>query len=120
MTEVDTFRNFTTPQETAMGIMGYFITKSTVISFFSSDRCQLQEPEKIQKLQDKFVECLQYHLTKTVSNPGRRLSQIFDRMLAIRDLTHQNNQANKKFLSEWGFVMQDFPLWKEMLSFDEV
>lgn len=91
-----------------------------VILITYTDRCQLQEPEKIQKLQDKFVECLQYHLTKTVSNPGRRLSQIFDRMLAIRDLTHQNNQANKKFLSEWGFVMQDFPLWKEMLSFDEV
>ena len=90
------------------------------MTFAFVDRCELLEPEKVQNLQDKFVECLQYHLTKTVANPGRRLAQIFDRMLAIRDLTHLNKAVNEKFLSEWGFVMQDYPLWKEMLSFDEI
>lgn len=91
-----------------------------VILITFTDRCELLEAEKVQHLQDKFVECLQYHLTKTVANPGRRLAQIIDRMLAIRDLTHSNMAANKKFLTEWGFVMQDYPLWKEMLSFDEI
>ena len=88
--------------------------------YYYSDRCELLEAEKVQNLQDKFVECLLYHLKKTVANPGRRLAQIFDRMLAIRDLTYMNAMANKKFLTEWGFVMQDYPLWKEMLSFDEI
>lgn len=88
------------------------------ISFWLSDRCPLIDLTKIQTLQEKFVECLHYHLSKTHTNPGRRLYQLFDTLLAMRDVTYINILANKKFLSEWDFLMHDYPLWKEMLSYD--
>ncbi|KAL4225167.1 Estrogen receptor [Mactra antiquata] len=83
-----------------------------------TDRCTLIDVEKIQDLQEKYVECLQYYLSKTVIYPGRRLYQIFNLLLQLRDVSHINIATNKKFLKEWDFVMHDYPLWKEMLSFD--
>lgn len=89
-----------------------------MIALTYTDRCTLTDTERIQHLQVKYVECLQYHLTKTVVNPGQRLYQLFNLLLSLRDLTHLNIKANKKFLKEWDFVMHDYPLWKEMLSYD--
>ncbi|WAR01328.1 RORB-like protein [Mya arenaria] len=83
-----------------------------------TDRCPLVDAGKISALQEKFVECLQYQLSKTQTNPGRRMFRIFDHLLAMRDVTYLNIKANQKFLKEWDFVMHDYPLWREMLSYD--
>lgn len=91
-----------------------------VIVLTYTDRCNLLEREKIDSLQNKYVECLQYYLEKSSPEPGRRMSQLFDRLLAVRDLSHSNVHVNRKFLSEWSFLMTEYPLWKEMLSYDEV
>lgn len=97
----------------------FFNTVSSTIIFLSiTDRCPLTDVTKINTLQEKFVECLHYFLRKTHVSPGKRLSQIFDTILAMRDVVHINVAANKKFLAEWDFLMHDYPLWKEMLSYD--
>lgn len=83
-----------------------------------TDRCPLIDVPKVQSLQDKYLECLQYYLEKTSPNPSQRLYKIFDKLLAMRDLTYSNVSANKKFLKEWDFVMHDYPLWNEMLAYD--
>lgn len=89
-----------------------------LIALTYTDRCSLLDVQRIQNLQEKYLECLEYYLAKTVSNPGRRLSQIFIVLTALRDVAPINVAANKKFLKEWDFVMHDYPLWKEMLSYD--
>ncbi|XP_052214238.1 vitamin D3 receptor A-like isoform X2 [Dreissena polymorpha] len=83
-----------------------------------TDRCPLIESHKIATLQEKFLECLQYYISKTYKNPTRRLCQICDQLLSMRNVSHQNVLANKKFLTEWDFIMHDYPLWREMLSYD--
>ncbi|XP_060592284.1 vitamin D3 receptor-like [Ruditapes philippinarum] len=83
-----------------------------------TDRCTLSDPQRIQHLQEKYVECLQYYLNKNSPNPGQRLYKLFNLLLSLRDVTDLNIKANKKFLNEWDFVMHDYPLWKEMLSYD--
>ncbi|XP_045175151.2 vitamin D3 receptor A-like [Mercenaria mercenaria] len=89
-----------------------------LIALTYTDRCILSDPQRIQHLQEKYVECLQYYLSKTSQNPGQRIYQLFNLLLSLRDVTHLNVKANKKFLNEWDFVMHDYPLWKEMLSYD--
>lgn len=89
-----------------------------LIALTYTDRCTLLDVQRIQNLQEKYLDCLEYYLAKTVANPGKRLSQIVNILISLRDVSQINIAANKKFLSEWDFVMHDYPLWKEMLSYD--
>ncbi|XP_060553152.1 nuclear receptor subfamily 1 group D member 2-like [Ruditapes philippinarum] len=85
----------------------------------SADRCAVKDKGSVQSLQERFMECLRHYLTKTSTAPGRRLYKIFDSLLAVRSLNRMNITVNKQFLSQWEFIMQDFPLWKDMLSYDD-
>lgn len=85
-----------------------------------ADRCTLEQPDAVSALQERFLECLRYQIAKAHRNPNTRLRMLIDRLLGLRDITDLNSRANKKFLKDWQFVIQDYPLWKELLSFDEI
>ncbi|XP_060595892.1 nuclear receptor subfamily 1 group D member 2-like [Ruditapes philippinarum] len=89
-----------------------------VILLTYTDRCKLKDREKIQILQEKFLDCLNFQLMKSHKDYNRYLYKIFDILLRIRDLTELNFKVNQKFLQEWGFAIHEFPLWKEMLSYE--
>jgi hypothetical protein len=97
-----------------------FCTYALATGFFSlfSDRCKLKDREKIQILQEKFLDCLNFQLMKSRKDYNRYVYKIFDILLRIRDLTELNFKVNQKFLQEWGFAIHEFPLWKEMLSYE--
>lgn len=90
-----------------------------VIILTYTDRCNLSDRAKIQVLQDKYLDCLLYHLRKTSTRPHRRLYKIFNILLAMRDFTELNIKENMEFLAKWEFIIHEFPLWKEMLSYRE-
>ncbi|KAH3883471.1 hypothetical protein DPMN_007428 [Dreissena polymorpha] len=94
------------------------LLRAIILTF--TDRCELKNADQISALQEKYLDCLRYLLSKTFENPSTRLYRLIDRLLAIRDLSHINVKANQKFLEEWGFLMHDYPLWKEMLSFKDI
>lgn len=90
-----------------------------VIVLTYTDRCNLSDREQIQILQEKYLDCLVYQLSKTSQRPNRRLSRIFDILLQLRDFSEMNVKENKEFLGKWEFVINEFPLWKEMLSYSD-
>lgn len=89
------------------------------IALTSADRCAVAQKGNVQNLQERFLECLRYHLSKTSTNTSKRLYKIFDSLVAVRSLNSMNIRINKKFLSDWGFIMDEFPLWRDMLSYEE-
>ncbi|KAL4225109.1 hypothetical protein ACF0H5_015802 [Mactra antiquata] len=89
-----------------------------VIILTFTDRCELSDRHHIQAMQEKFMECLQYQISKTGQHPSK-LHHIMNRLLALREFTEINFKENKNFLQKWEFVINEFPLWKEILSFDE-
>ncbi|WAR03342.1 RORG-like protein [Mya arenaria] len=116
---VDRYFRFTDSLH-ALSLSAEEIALLRVIILTFTDRCSLLKPAPISALQEKFVECLRYQISKTQQNPDTRLRMFMDRLLAVRELTEINMRSNRKFLQEWNFVIQDFPLWWEMLSFDEI
>ncbi|KAL3842002.1 hypothetical protein ACJMK2_020076 [Sinanodonta woodiana] len=82
-----------------------------------TDRCTLDEPEKIENLQLKYISCLVYYLQTHSDQPGKRLAAIFDRLYAVRSLSHRNIEVNQEFLHSWGFLIHEYPLWNEMLAY---
>ncbi|XP_052216443.1 nuclear receptor ROR-beta-like isoform X2 [Dreissena polymorpha] len=107
-----------TLQRLELSIEEIALLRAIVLTF--TDRCELKNADQISALQEKYLDCLRYLLSKTYENPNTRLYKLIDRLLAIRDLSHINVKVNQEFLEEWGFVIDDYPLWKEMLSFKDI
>ncbi|KAL3861663.1 hypothetical protein ACJMK2_007687 [Sinanodonta woodiana] len=88
------------------------------IVFMSKDRCNLENGEKVEELQMKYVTCLEQTIHKFYDNPKQRLSALLDRLAPIRELTELSLKDNKTFISDWDLDTK-FPLWTELLSVDD-
>ena len=54
-------------------------------------------------------------MSKHTEDPRPRFCQIMDRLIEIRSLTHMNIEVNKVFTRDWDFLLEEFPLWREMI-----
>ncbi|KAL4225726.1 Estrogen receptor [Mactra antiquata] len=89
------------------------------IALTSADRCPLEDSSKSYSLQERFFECLRFSISKTSKCPTKRLCKIINRLMYCRSLQQINVQVNQKFLNDWGFLVNDYPLWKGMLSYTD-
>ncbi|KAJ8298669.1 hypothetical protein KUTeg_022729 [Tegillarca granosa] len=78
------------------------------IAVTSTDRCNLQHPEIVQKIQFKLTECLRWLLIKTTKNPEMRFYKILDRLILLRNLSEVCENLAKEELS-WP-ELQKYPI----------
>ncbi|CAC5410290.1 unnamed protein product [Mytilus coruscus] len=88
------------------------LARAIVITF--SDRCVLQEPEKVDKIQMHLVNCLRCIAKKNHKNPDERIWQIFDKFMILRSLSEHGPEIYAK-RSKWDAV-KDRPLLLEMIN----
>lgn len=85
------------------------------IIIMSVDRCTLDEPKKVEDIQWKLVNCLDYHLNQKDSTNKKRLAKIFDRLMSLRSLTEWNLKLIHSMKVEWAVFRQN-PLLYEILT----
>ncbi|XP_052065223.1 nuclear receptor subfamily 1 group D member 1-like isoform X2 [Mytilus californianus] len=88
------------------------LARAIVITF--SDRCVLQEPEKVDKIQMNLVNCLRCIAKKNHKNPDERIWQIFDKFMILRSLSEHGPEIYAR-RSKWDAV-KDRPLLLEMIN----
>eukprot|EP00106_Octopus_bimaculoides_P001672 XP_014769114.1 PREDICTED: retinoic acid receptor beta-like [Octopus bimaculoides] len=85
------------------------------ISIMSVDRCTLEEPKKVEEIQLKLVNCLDYFLTQRDPTSKQRLAKIFDRLMSLRTLTEWNVKLIHSMKVEWA-VFRENPLLYEIMT----
>ncbi|CAC5410288.1 unnamed protein product [Mytilus coruscus] len=88
------------------------LARAIVITF--SDRCVLQEPEKVDKIQMNLVNFLRCIAKKNHKNPDQRIWQIFDKFMILRSLSEHGPEI-LGIRSKWDAV-KDRPLLLEMIN----
>ncbi|XP_033751352.1 nuclear receptor subfamily 1 group D member 2-like isoform X1 [Pecten maximus] len=78
------------------------------------DRCKLQEPEKVEKIQWKLLNCIRWLAKKNDLNPDRRIRLLLERLTALRSLTECSHKMNK-IKSGWP-VMSKHPLLLDLIK----
>ena len=74
----------------------------TVYSGLISDRCDLNEPEKVQIIQHKLLACLQYLIEIRPNSQPNKLGKIFNFLIAVRNISEWEAEMIKQ-------VSLDFP-----------
>lgn len=83
--------------------------------FFISDRCLLEQPDRVDAIQQKLVTCLQYLLSMRPGGHGSLLYKVFNLITDLRELTEVEVELSKKMLSDWPAISNDsFQLLKEL------
>lgn len=90
------------------------MTNANCFLFSFPDRCPLKEPEKVEAIQWKLLNCLRYLAIKRGLNPTERITKILDRLTALRTLTEESYKINK-IKAAWP-VMSSHPLLQDLLN----
>lgn len=88
------------------------LLRGVVVTF--RDRCSLQEPEKVEKIQWKLLNCLRWIAKGNKLDPDRRLRQLLERLTALRTLTEMSNTMNS-IKAKWP-IMKKHPLLLDLLQ----
>ncbi|XP_076116006.1 nuclear receptor ROR-beta-like [Mytilus galloprovincialis] len=88
------------------------LARAIVLTF--SDRCVLEEPEKVDKIQWHLVNCLRCVAKKNFKNPDERLWKIFDKFILLRDFAEYGREVNN-IRCKWE-AMKNHPLVLEMIN----
>lgn len=88
--------------------------KNNFLYIFLIDRCVLEEPEKVDKIQWHLVNCLRCVAKKNFKNPDERLWKIFDKFILLRDFAEYGREVNS-LKCKWE-AMKNHPLVLEMIN----
>ncbi|XP_053382225.1 retinoic acid receptor gamma-like isoform X2 [Mercenaria mercenaria] len=81
------------------------------------DRCKLEEPEKVDTLQEKMVMCLQHLINIRPGGSGTLLYKIFNIITNLRELTDKEMEYAKNLLVEWPMLnLNSYHLVREFLG----
>lgn len=90
------------------------VTLARGIVLMFGDRCQLNEPEKVEKIQWNLINCLRHIAKKKHKNPDERLWQIMDKFIMLRSFTEYGREVDK-IKAKWP-VMKNHPLVLELIK----
>ncbi|XP_045180934.2 nuclear receptor ROR-beta-like [Mercenaria mercenaria] len=91
------------------------VVRAIVTTF--SDRCSLEEPQKVERIQEKLVACLQHLLSIRPGGPGSRLYRIFNLLTNFRDFSENENEFTRKMLKDWPMLSTNkYELLKEFIA----
>ncbi|KAL3841342.1 hypothetical protein ACJMK2_019501 [Sinanodonta woodiana] len=93
------------------------ITLLRTIALTFRDRCDLQEPDKVEAIQWRLVKCLCLVLSKKWgSRSGLKFCEFINCLMSARDLTEWHVRVTKNLVIDWP-VLQNHPLLLEMMTF---
>ncbi|XP_062580269.1 nuclear receptor subfamily 1 group D member 2-like isoform X2 [Saccostrea cucullata] len=84
------------------------------ISVTFADRCQLEEPKAVERIQWKLINAFRVLAKRKNFKPEQRLWHIMDRLTALRTMTEISKELDKQKCS-WP-VMKDHPLVLDILQ----
>ncbi|XP_052065231.1 nuclear receptor subfamily 1 group D member 1-like [Mytilus californianus] len=90
------------------------VTLLRAITLTAGDRCDLENPAKVEEIQWKLIGFLRSLLKKSYDNPEQRLWQLFDIMTSLRNLESVAKNIHE-LRSKWA-VMQDHPLVLDVIK----
>ncbi|KAK3580925.1 hypothetical protein CHS0354_008216 [Potamilus streckersoni] len=80
------------------------------------DRCDLQDPDKVEAIQWRLVKCLCLVLSKKWgSRSGLKFCEFINCLISARDLTEWHVKITKNLVIDWP-VLQNHPLLLEMMT----
>ena len=68
---------------------------------FSTDRCELSEPEAVQNIQYKLLTCLQHLIRIRPTNKPNKLARIFNLLISLRDVSKRESEILKEMCIDW-------------------
>lgn len=87
-----------------------------IVTMFS-DRCKLEEPHKVDHIQEKLVACLQHLLNIRPGGAGSLFYKIFNLITNLRNFNENETEFTKSLLQEWPMLSTNkYQLLKEFLS----
>ncbi|KAK6191924.1 hypothetical protein SNE40_003497 [Patella caerulea] len=89
------------------------ILRAIVLLF--RDRCELENPDKVEELQWPLVQCLIYLVKKNHPDQPNMFGKIMDRLMEIRTISEENSVVMKNLLLIP--AIQESPLLLEFISF---
>lgn len=92
------------------------VLKAIIITF--RDRAPLQNPEKVETIQWKLVQCLKYLIAKFHKDEPHRFSAYMDKLIFMRELTEINRKVNGRMENLHMSIMKRYPLVYECISHD--
>ncbi|KAK3101491.1 hypothetical protein FSP39_004000 [Pinctada imbricata] len=88
------------------------VVRGIVVTF--TDRCELEEPEKVERIQSRLISALRILAKRNKQDPDKRICKIVDRLTALRNMTELTHDIHKDILT-WP-LMKDYPLALDVLQ----
>ncbi|KAJ8298664.1 hypothetical protein KUTeg_022724, partial [Tegillarca granosa] len=88
------------------------LIRGIVITF--RDRCELQEPDRVEQIQWRLINCLRVFNKRRGLNPDLRLCQIFDRLTALRSISEMCRKLDQQ-KAQWSAI-KDHPLVLDVIT----
>lgn len=80
------------------------------VALMFSDRSELQDPDKVEAIQQRLTECLEELL-----GSGQRFAKVMNALVRLRNLTEWNKTISENMVLEWP-NMKQHPLLLEIMS----
>ncbi|KAK3101350.1 hypothetical protein FSP39_002900 [Pinctada imbricata] len=95
------------------------ILRGIVLTF--TDRCVLQEPNKVEEIQWNLIQCLKYLISKyhPEDSSSRRFSKYMDGLTVMRELTELNKKCNRQLEKLHWSIIKSYPLVYECYTSDK-
>ncbi|KAK3103600.1 hypothetical protein FSP39_020438 [Pinctada imbricata] len=88
------------------------LLRGIVVTF--TDRCPLEGPEKVERIQWKLISGIYLVARRNKQNPNKRICKILDRLTELRCLTEMSRELDKEKL-KWP-IIKDYPLVMDVIS----
>lgn len=82
--------------------------------YIFTDRCELQEPDRVEQIQWRLINCLRVFNKRRGLNPDLRLCQIFDRLTALRSISEMCRKLDQQ-KAQWSAI-KDHPLVLDVIT----
>ena len=83
---------------------------------FVSDRCELREPDQVQKCQDSMLELLHYILRKNHPRDPMCIAKVLMVATDLRNVKYLHHKQENRFTTHWINQMEFPPIFYEMWS----
>lgn len=89
------------------------VLKAICLAF--TDRCDLEEPKKVEEIQTLLLKCFYMLLSRRHDNPNMAFAQALDKLVALRDLTEFDIKNRSRTLVRSAYM--EHPVLREVALF---
>ncbi|XP_060070018.1 vitamin D3 receptor-like [Ylistrum balloti] len=89
------------------------VLRAIVIVF--RDRCPLDDPDQVERIQWPLIQCLKYVIQKVHPGEDKRFYTYLSKLVDLRNLTEMNRKSNKMLDEFQMTIMKNYPIVYECL-----